>query len=72
MSGLKIGLVTSVNEESEQLVSLLKQRSVEVVFNILPSDITDEHVSSDKMHVWLLKVDDESWDDAIDHLLDES
>ena len=72
MSGLKIGLVTSVNEESEQLVSLLKERSVEVVFNILPSDITDDHVSSDEMHVWLLKVDDESWDDAIDHLLDES
>ncbi|MCW9016487.1 MAG: hypothetical protein OQJ89_05965, partial [Kangiellaceae bacterium] len=72
MSGLKIGLVTSVNDESEQLTELLQNNRAEIVYNISPSEITDKHVEESDLHVWLLNVDDDSWHDAVDHLLDES
>ncbi|WP_196138752.1 chemotaxis protein CheB [Aliikangiella sp. G2MR2-5] len=72
MSGLKIGLVTSVDEESAQLVSLLESQAAQIVYNISPAEIQDEHIGDQSIHVWLLNVDDDSWHDAVDHLLDES
>ncbi|TQV89026.1 chemotaxis protein CheB [Aliikangiella coralliicola] len=72
MSGLKIGLVTSASDEGEQLVQLLHARNAEIVYNITPEEISNQHVEDTELHVWLLNVDDDSWHDAIDHLLDES
>ena len=72
MSGLKIGLVASGSDESKQLASLLENNGAEIVHNIVPEKISDEHVEDESLHVWLLNVDDDSWHDAIDHLLDES
>lgn len=72
MSGLKVGLVASGGEESEQLSQLLEQNGASIVHNISPDNISDKHVEDEDLHVWLLYVDDDSWHDAIDHLLDES
>ncbi|WP_444995633.1 chemotaxis protein CheB [Aliikangiella sp. IMCC44359] len=72
MSGLKLGLVASSTDETKQLIKLLEDSAVEIVYNINPENITDKHVDDDSLHVWLLCVDDESWHDAVDHLLDES
>lgn len=72
MSSLKIGLVTSVNEESQLLIELLKSKGAELSYNITPQEINDSHVEDQQLNVWLLNVDDDSWDSAIDHLLDES
>lgn len=72
MSGLKVGLVASGGEESKQLSQLLEQNGAQIVHNISPDKIADEHVEDDNLHVWLLYVDDDSWHDSVDHLLDES
>ncbi len=72
MGSLKIGLVASSNDESQLLVNLLRQSGVEIVYNIEAKDISEEHLEDESLHVWLLSVDDDSWHDAIDHLLDES
>ncbi len=72
VSGLKIGLVASDNDETSLLVSLLENEQAEVTYNIPPSAITELHIASTDIHVWLLKVDDDSWHDAVDDLLDES
>lgn len=72
MSRLKIGLVTSCSQESELLVKLLEKQGAELVHNITPEHILSQHAEDTNLHVWLLNVDDDSWHDAVDHLLDES
>ncbi|MET1256541.1 chemotaxis protein CheB [Aliikangiella maris] len=72
MSGLKLGLVASASDETEQLTQLLQLNAVNILHNLKPEQITDEHVDDEALHVWLLCVDDDSWHDAVDHLLDES
>ncbi|MGX5172836.1 chemotaxis protein CheB [Aliikangiella sp. IMCC44653] len=72
MSSLKIGLVASSSDESQLLVNLLTQSGAQIVHQIEASEINDEHLEDQSIHVWLLCVDDDSWHDQIDHLLDES
>ena len=72
MSGLKIGLVASSGDESRQLADLLEEKGAKVVHNIRPEEISAEQITDESLHVWLLNVDDDSWHDAIDNLLDES
>jgi chemotaxis response regulator CheB len=72
VSSLKVGLVTSCSNESDLLVKLLKSEGVELIHNISPSEILSSHAEDENLHVWLLNVDDDSWHDAIDNLLDES
>ena len=72
MSNLSIGLVTSPNEETNQLVNYLKEHGVTILYTISPQEIEDFHIESEALDVWLLNVDDEHWHDNIDQLLDES
>lgn len=72
MSKLSIGLVTSPNEESKQLVELLLASGIEVTYNIAPNAIENQHIEDSAVNAWLLNVDDDHWDDKIDELLDES
>ncbi len=72
MSKLSIGLVTSPNEESKQLVELLLASGIEVTYNIAPNAIESQHIENSAVNAWLLNVDDDHWDDKIDELLDES
>lgn len=72
MSNLSIGLVTSPNEESKQLISLLEAQNIQVIYHILPEEIESLHIENESLNVWLLNVDDDHWHDNIDQLLDES
>jgi len=72
VSSLKIGLVSSCGEEREQLAKLLENNGVELVYNIKPEDISGSHIAEEELNVWLLNIDDDSWHDAVDDLLDES
>ena len=72
MSKLSIGLVSTHSEESKQLIELLKNQGVEVLYYITPSEIENYHMENQALNVWLLSVDDDHWHDNIDQLLDES
>jgi chemotaxis response regulator CheB len=72
VSKLLIGLVTSPNEESQQLTELLLTLGIEVTYNIAPNAIETQHIEDSEVNAWLLNVDDDHWDDKIDELLDES
>jgi len=72
VSRLAIGIVTSGGEENDQLIALLKKQGVDVCYILAPDAIESTHIKDQSLHVWLLNVDDESWDDRIDELLDQS
>jgi len=72
VSNLSIGLVTSPNEESKQLISLLEALGVQVTYHITPQEISSSHIEDKSLNVWLLNIDDDHWHDNIDQLLDES
>ena len=72
MSGLKIGLVASGSDESSQLATLLEKSGAQLAYQIEPENISEHHIEDKDIHVWLLSVDDDSWHDSIDQLLDES
>lgn len=72
MAHLKIGLVTPDNEESRLLIKLIQVNAAELSHNISPDQISRQHIDDNNVDVWLLSVDDESWDDSVDELLDKS
>ncbi len=72
MSNLSIGLVSSEDQESKTLVTLLQEQNIDVIYHLSPEDILIEHTESKDINVWLLSVDDDHWHDNIDTLLDES
>ncbi len=69
---LSIGLISSGGEETAQLETLLGEHHVQIAHHLSPSDITTDIISEQNLHVWLLDIDDENWNDALDDLLDQS
>ena len=67
---LKIGLVITGDEESDSLVELLTNNGAAPIHKIEPSDIEPQHISDSNVNVWLISVDDDSWNDNLDDLLD--
>lgn len=72
MSNLSIGLISSKDQESKMLVTLLQEQGIDVNYHLTSAEISTEHIESTRVSVWLLSVDDEHWHDNIDTLLDES
>ncbi len=69
---LRIGLVGNGDAASDRLTRLLAEQGIHIVYALQPDAIDEEHIAARDIDVWLFDIDDASWSDAIDALMDGS
>lgn len=69
---LRIGLVGNGDAASDRLTRLLAEQGIHIVYALQPDAIDAEHIAARDIDVWLFDIDDASWSDAIDALMDGS
>jgi chemotaxis response regulator CheB len=69
---LRIGLIGSGDDSSSKLLRLLVEQGMQVVHALVPTDLSDEHIATSDIDVWLLDLDDSHWHDQLDELMDRS
>lgn len=69
---LNIGIISSDLTGSVCLMENLKENNVELEYKIPLLELSDSHIKTSAVDVWLVDLDDDDWSDQLDELLDHA